>query len=168
MYSHITQKGPNRSRRSRQEGLYQWSLVADRLLFSLTSGRNRHSQRFLRGDLEYLRRWLNEPDLAFTLATLFGGGHDDAVDLIRRHVDHMVAAGYTVATINRHLCTLRLAARIARDMGEIDWDLRGIANCDNSRVANAVNEVQVDPEDPEGAGPAKEVESKNAEKKGCY
>lgn len=114
-----------RSQRS-QQSPYSWSLAANRLLFHLTFRRNRHSQRFLRGDLEYLRSCLNEPNLGSMLATLFGKGHDPAVWLVLRHRDHMVAAGYSAATINRHLCTIRAAARIAREMGNIDWDLTDV------------------------------------------
>jgi hypothetical protein len=129
MNTHVYEKGQFGSLQSLQDQAtrrYVWHLSAPRLLFHLTFRRNRHSQRFLRGDLEYLRRCLNEPDLPSTLATLFGKGHDAAVWLVLRHRDHMVAAGYSAATINRHLCTLRAAARIGREMGEIDWDLADV------------------------------------------
>jgi hypothetical protein len=145
---------------------YHWSLAADRLVFHLTYRRNRHSQRFLRGDLDYLRRWLDEPILGWALATLFGNGHEAAVDLVLRHRDHMVAAGYSVATINRHLCTLRLAARVAREMGEIDWDLAevpGTAICDNGQNANGIDNAEADAEGQESRGMAPEI----AQEMGC-
>ena len=73
------------------------------------------------------------PSKSTALATLFGKGHDAAVWLVQRHRDYMVAAGYAVATINRHLCTIRKAARIAREMGEIDWDLNDVPQYCNLR-----------------------------------
>lgn len=142
---YTSQNGTFRSQRS-QHLSYLWSLATSRLLLLLTFRRNRHSQRFLRGDLDYPRRCLNEPDLGSTLATLFGKGHDAAVWLVSRHRDHMVATGYSVATINRHLCTIRAAARIAREMHEIDWDLAdlpGIANCDNTKMVNGIESVEI-------------------------
>jgi hypothetical protein len=161
--------------RSRPEARYLWFLATDRLIFALTFGRNRHSQRFLRGDIEYLRAWLKEPTLSMTLAALFGGSHDEAVDLVMSHRDHMAAAGYAVATINRHLCTLRAAARIAREMGQIDWDLSdvtGIAICDNRQVVKGFTVGQVGAEGREGrnlaAQPLSTTAPEEEEEKGCY
>jgi hypothetical protein len=113
---------------------YLWRFAATRLLFHLTYRLNRHTDRLYRSDLEYFRTWLAEPDLASALATLFGNGHDAAKLLLQHHRDHLVATGHAVGTVNRHLCTIRKAVRIAREMGEIDWDLKdvpGIAICDN-------------------------------------
>lgn len=107
---------------------YQWRLAADRLLLYLTFGLNRHTDRLYRSDLRYLQDWLNEPDLASTLATLFGNGHDSAKWLLLRHRNHMVDSGHTAGTVNRHLCTIRKAARIAREMSQIDWDLGDVGN----------------------------------------
>ena len=74
------------------------------------------------------------------LATLFGNGHDVAKSLAEQHRDHLTATGHAVGTVNRHLCTIRKTVRIAREMGEIDWDLSdvaGIAICDNrSLISN--------------------------------
>lgn len=163
------------SPRSRQEARYAWLLAADRLMFELTFGRNRHSQRFLRGDVEYLRDWLREPNLSMALAALFGGSHDEAVDLVLRHRDHMAAAGYAVATINRHLCTLRAAARIARDMGEVTWDLSDVPNiaiCDNASAVSGIHASQAGAESREVQSqtgePLSTVAPGREEKKGCY
>jgi hypothetical protein len=148
MQLHIDQKGQFRSPRSPQDQAttgYLWHLSANRLLVHLTYGRNHDSQRCLRGDLEYLRCWLHEPDLGAALARLFGNGHDAAVALVLDHRDHMVATGKAVGTINRHLCTLRAAARIAREMGHIDWDLAdvpGIGIYDNGQAGNVVPGVE--------------------------
>ena len=175
MHLHIGHNGQFRSPQSRQEVRYRWSLATDRLVFELTFGRNRHSQRFLRGDIEYLRECLKEPTLSMALAALFGTCHGEAVDLVLRHRDHMVAAGYAVATINRHLCTLRAAARIAREMGEIDWDLSDVPNiaiCDNAQVVSGFNAGQAGADGQEGhsrtGAPPSMVASGEQEKKGCY
>jgi hypothetical protein len=123
---------------------YLWRFAATRLLFHLTYGLNRHTDRLYRSDLEYFRNWLNEPDLPSTLATLFGNGHDAAKSLLQHHRDYLVATGHAVGTVNRHLCTIRKAARIAREMGEIGWDLKdlpGIAICDNRPKASSLGKV---------------------------
>ena len=175
MHPHIGQNGQFRSPRSRQEARYLWSLAADRLVFKLTFGRNRHSQRFLRGDIEYLREWLNEPTLSLALAALFGGTRKEAVDLVLRHRDHMVGAGYAVATINRHLCTLRAAARIAREMGQIDWELSDVPNiaiCDNVQTLREFSVGQTGADGREdhksAAEPQSMVAPEKEEEKGCY
>jgi hypothetical protein len=137
-------KAPPRSLRSQQQRAqlaYQWRLAADRLLTYLTLGLNRHTDRLYRGDLEYLRRCLNEPDLPSTLGTLFGNGHDAAKSLLLRHRDHLVDAGHTFGTVNRHLCTIRKAVRIAREMGEINWDLSDVPNVAAGDNVHAVNSV---------------------------
>jgi hypothetical protein len=142
------QNGQFRSPQSPQEWAltrYLWRLGTPLLLVYLTLRRNRHSKRFLRGDLDCLRAWLNEPDLESALATLFGNGHDAAVWLLLRHRDHMLDAGCAVTTVNRHLCTIRATARIARDMGKIGWDLAdvpGISNSDNSLKMSGVAPLQ--------------------------
>jgi hypothetical protein len=120
--------GSPRSLQQRAQLAYQWRLCADRLLVYLTLGLNRHTNRLYRGDLRDLRTWLKEPDLPSTFATLFGDGHDAAKSLLQHYRDHSVAFGHTVATVNRHLCTIRKAARIAREMGHIDWDLSDVPN----------------------------------------
>jgi hypothetical protein len=109
------------------------------------------------------------------LAALFGGSHEEAIDLVLRHRDHMAAAGYAVATINRHLCTLRAGARIAREMGEIDWDLRDVPNiaiCDNAQAVREFSDGQAGAEGREGQSQTGEtlstVAPKEKEKKGCY
>jgi hypothetical protein len=105
-------------------------------LLYLTFGLNRHTDRLYRSDLRYLQVWLNEPDVPSTLATLFGNGHEAAESSLLRHRDHLVDTGHASGTVNRHLCTIRKAARIAREMGQIDWDLSGVPNiaiCDNAQ-----------------------------------
>jgi hypothetical protein len=154
---------------------YQWRLAADRLLMHLTFGLNRHTDRLYRSDLRYLQVWLNEPDLPSTLATLFGDGHDTAKSLLLRHRDHLVDTGHAVGTVNRHLCTIRKAVRIAREMSEIDWDLSdvpNIANCDNVQVVSGFNVDQAGAEGHEGhnqtGAPPSMVAPGEQEKKGCY
>jgi hypothetical protein len=154
---------------------YLWRLAADRLLLFLTFGLNRHTDRLYRSDLRYLQAWLNEPDLPSTLATLFGNGHDAAKWLLLRHRDHLVDTGHTVGTVNRHLCTIRKAARIAREMGQIDWDLSdvpNIASCDNAQRDKEFSGGHVGAEDQEGHNRAVQPQSRFApgrdEEKRCY
>jgi hypothetical protein len=119
----------------------------------LTFDLNRHTNRLYRSDLRHLQVWLNEPDLPSTLATLFGNGHDAAKSLLLRHCDHLVDTGHAVGTVNRHLCTIRKATRIARKMGEIDWDLSDVPNiaiCDNAPGASDVEGVAAGQEDNDG------------------
>jgi hypothetical protein len=120
---------------------YLWQLAADRLLFHLTYGLHPNTHGWYRADLEYLRACLNEPDLPSMLATLFGNGHDAAKELVLEHRDHMVAAGYAVGTVNRHLCTIRKAARIAKEMGEISWDLQDVPEWNNPPRAHEMGAV---------------------------
>ena len=125
---------------------YLWQFAVPRLLFYLTHGLNRHTNRLYRSDLEYFRNWLNESSLPSTLATFFGNGHEAAKSLLQQHRDHLVDTGHAVGTVNRHLCTLRKAARIAREMGEIDWDLSdepGIAICDNRPLTSGLGRIGV-------------------------
>jgi hypothetical protein len=123
---------------------YHWRLAANRLLMGLTFGLNRHTDRLYRSDLTYLQVWLNEPDLPSTLATLFGNGHDAAKSLLLGHRDHLAETDHAVGTVNRHLCTIRKAVRIAREMGEIEWDLSDVPNiavCDNAYSGKRVEGV---------------------------
>jgi hypothetical protein len=136
--------GSPRSPQSPQEHAqrcYLWQLAADRLLFHLTYRLHPNTDGWYRADLEYFRACLNEPDLPSMLATLFGNGHDAAKELVLRHRDHMVAAGYAVGTINRHLCTIRKVARIAREMGEISWDLQDVPEWNNPPRAYEMDSV---------------------------
>jgi hypothetical protein len=154
---------------------YLWRLAADRLLMHLTFGLNRHTDRLYRSDLRYLQAWLNEPDLPSTLATLFGDGHDAAKSLLLRHRDHLVDTGHAVGTVNRHLCTIRKAARIAREMGNIDWDLSDVPNiaiCDNAQTVNEFMVGQAGAEGQEGhsqtGAPPSMVAPGEEKKKGCH
>jgi len=62
------------------------------------------------------------------LAILLSRGRDHARELVEGYRDHLLAAGKSMGTVNRHLVTLRAVARIARRMGRIDWDLAGVGN----------------------------------------
>jgi hypothetical protein len=152
----------SRSPQEKAQLSYRWRFAADRLMLYLTFGLNWHTDRLYRGDLRYLQAWLNEPDLPSTLATLFGNGHDSAKSLLQHHRDHLVDVGHTVGTVNRHLCTIRKAERIAREMGEIDWDLSDVANVtagDNVYAGNGFETVKAGPmgyESPEPATTAPE------------
>ena len=111
---------------------FRWTIAADELIERLLNSPNRHTQRLYRADLESFRCWLAKThpaeSLPLMLAILFGGGRDGAVALVAAYCRAMLVAGKSVATVNRHMVTLRAVVRIAREMGRIDWDLVGVAN----------------------------------------
>ena len=111
-----------------------WSYHADELMSQLLSSPNRHTRRLYASDLESFRRWLlikrSRPaeSTALMLAIWLHGGREEAQTLFEAYRDHLVQAGKSRATVNRHLCTLRAVARLARKMGRINWDLSGVPN----------------------------------------
>ena len=110
-----------------------WSYHADELMSRLLCSPNRHTRRLYASDVESFRRWLihqSRPaeSAALMLAIWFHGGEEQAQTLVKRYRDHLIQAGKSRATVNRHLCTLRAVARLARKMGRINWDLSGVPN----------------------------------------
>ena len=112
---------------------FHWRYQADALKSELLSRPSRHTRRLYAADLESFRRWLTRhghpaESLPLMLAICFAHGLDHARELVEGYRDHLLAAGKSTGTVNRHLVTLRALARIARRMGRIDWDLASVAN----------------------------------------
>ena len=122
----------NREQAEATEFFY-WAHHADDLTAYLLSSPNRHTRRLYAADLESFRRWLTRrgypaESLPLTLAIWFSHGLDHARELVEGYRDQLLAAGKSTGTVNRHLCTFRAVARIARRLGRIDWDLACVGN----------------------------------------
>ena len=111
---------------------FHWRYQADLLMSELLSSPNRHTRRLYAADLEHFRRWLTTRHAAETLPLMLSAslshGLDHARELVEGYRDHLLTAGKSTGTVNRHLVTLRAIARIARRMGRIDWDLSSVGN----------------------------------------
>jgi|SRR5579871_976388 len=110
--------------------VYRWGCgAADDLLARLFRSPNRTTQRLYAADLRHFRNWLARrgygPAETFplTLAIFLGYGPDRAQQIAEDYRDHLLAAGKTAATCNRHLVTIRAVVRIAQQIGRIPWTI---------------------------------------------
>ena len=109
--------------------VHSWmSGAADDLLARLLRSANRTTRRLYAADIRQFCIWLGSrgygpaetPPLAF--AIFLGYGPARAQKIVETYRDHLLTAGKSLATCNRHLATLRGVVRIAgAEMGRIDW-----------------------------------------------
>src|SRR5262245_52358693 len=103
---------------------FHWRYQADALMADLLSSPNRHTRQLYAADLQSFRHWLTRrghpaESVPLMLAVWLSHGRGHAQSLAEGYRDHLLAAGKSPGTVNRHLVTLRALARIARRMGRL-------------------------------------------------
>jgi integrase/recombinase XerC len=93
------------------------------LLEDFFRGKDPHTVRAYRGDLEDFRAFLGKPDLDAAARSLLGGEHGEANGIVLRYKAEMLSRGMAPATINRRLAAVRSLVKMARVLGLVPWSI---------------------------------------------
>lgn len=111
------------ARRSLMAGNVQVATIRpEDILGAFLSGRNPRTLRAYDGDLRDFARFL-EVDSRSAVVALLSGGSGAANAMAYAYRAHLSARGLQAATIARRLAAIRSVVRLARQLGQVTWEL---------------------------------------------